>query len=87
MHVVFCSNFISDNTNFSSISIISNFTVIKRVSEIVYNLISLKLVLSSSCCTEVYSEHRQMSMVERFAKIINDLQPLNIFAKCSVLDV
>ena len=38
IHVVCCSNFTSDNTNFFSICIIWNFMVIKSVSEILYNM-------------------------------------------------
>ena len=37
--------------------------------------------------TEAYSGHCQTSKMERFAKIINDLKPLNILAKSSILDV
>ena len=65
----------------------ASFRISQLLKGLVRSCITLFLFLGSSCCTEVYSEHRQMSKVERFAKIINDLQPLNIFAKCSVLDV
>ena len=65
-----------------------------RISQLLKGLVRSCIILFllnsfwvAGCCTEVYSEHGEMSKVECFAKIINDLQPLNIFAKCSVLDV
>ena len=35
---------------------------------------------------EVYSEPSRTSKMELIAKIIKDIQPLTIFAKCSILD-
>ena len=32
-------------------------------------------------------KHRQTSKTERFTKIVNDLKPLPIFAKRSILDI
>ena len=37
--------------------------------------------------TVVYSEHCQTFKTGRFVKIVNDLNPLTIFAKRSILDV
>ena len=34
-----------------------------------------------------YSEPRETSKMECFAKVVNGFQPLTIFAKCSILDV
>ena len=36
---------------------------------------------------EAYWEHSRTSKIELFAKLVNDSQPLHIFAKNSVLDV
>ena len=41
----------------------------------------------SMCHLEVYSEPCQTSKIEHFVKIVNDFQPLSIFAKRSILDI
>ena len=42
--------------------------------------------MTISTLAEAYSESFQTYSVERFAKIVNRFWPLNIFAKCSILD-
>ena len=39
------------------------------------------------CHPDAYSEPFQTSKMERFGKIVNNLQPLTIFAKRSILDI
>ena len=41
----------------------------------------------SMCHPDEYSEPFQTSKMERFGKIVNNLQPLTIFAKRSILDI
>ena len=41
----------------------------------------------SMCHPDAYSEPFQTSKMERFGKIVNNLQPLTIFAKRSILDI
>ena len=50
---------------------------------LLFNLYSTIKVLS----TEAYSEACQTSKVELFAKLVTGFQPLNVFRKCSILDV
>ena len=45
---------------------------------------SLRLVSDEP---QTYLESCQTSKMKHFVKIVNDFQPLNFFAKCSILDV
>ena len=50
---------------------------------LLFNLYSIIKILS----TEAHSEACQTCKVELFAKLVTGFQPLNVFAKCSILDV
>ena len=50
---------------------------------LLFNLYSIIKILS----TETHSEACQTSKVELFAKLVTGFQPLNVFTKCSILDV
>ena len=67
-------------TNRSSI-VVQRVFIIQKIHAISWE-ISLNLSKSGA-----YSEPYQTSKMELFAKIVNDFQPLTIFAKSSVVDV
>ena len=51
-----------------------------------FTITHICLIKSRCVIKRQYSKPCQTSKTERFAKVINDFQPLTIFAKLSVLD-
>ena len=49
-----------------------------------FNHVSSHAIIINAKISEAYSEHRQASKMERFAKIVNGFQAFTIFVESSI---